>query len=348
MKIVITSVIMTLIVFSCTNTKSRTNTSNAGIVTTYNTTGKIERLNDALNSILAENAQIEILAEGFSWSEGPVWITEGDYLIFSDIPNNKIFKWKEGDGLSVYLEPSGYNGSEHYSKEPGSNGLAIGSDGKLLLCQHGNRQVGKMDANLSEPKAEFITIASEYMGKKFNSPNDLAEHKNGTIYFTDPPYGMPNRENSELKELDVFGVYKVDTSAVVTLLVDNLTRPNGIAFNPDFSVCYVTQSDPEKAVIMAYDLSDDGTFRNERIFFDATSMVAEKKGLPDGLKVHPKNGYIFSTGPGGVLVFSPEGDHLGTINTGQATANCAFDADFNYLYMTANNYLMRIKLIKLK
>lgn len=311
----------------------------------YENIGKIEKLDNALESLIPIDAKIEIIAEGFTWAEGPVWVEEGQYLIFSDVPENKVYKWKEGDEITVYLEPSGYTGTGYYSYEPGSNGLAL-RENKLLLCQHGERRIGMMTSELSNPSAEFSIVADNYKGKKFNSPNDLAVHKDGSIYFTDPPYGLPGREKDTThRELDFFGVFRVNNAGEVTLLNNELTRPNGIAFNPDYTICYVNVSDPEHAVTMAYDVNkDNGGLENGRVFFNATPLLPGRKGLPDGLKVHP-SGVVFSTGPGGVLVLSPEGKNIGTINTGQATANCAFNSDYSYLFITADYYLLRVKLI---
>ena len=229
--------------------------------------------------------------------------------------------------------------------EPGSNGLLLNPDGKLVLCQHGDRRMAMMDAPVSEPEAKFTTLADSYNGKKLNSPNDAVFHKNGDLYFTDPPYGLEQNENDPAKELDFQGVYKLDKNGKVTLLTKELTRPNGIAFSPDYKKLYVANSDPQKALWMVYDLDKDGLLKNGKVFFDATSKTANQKGLPDGMKVHP-DGWVFATGPGGVLIFDPDGTHIGTIMTGQATSNCAFNEDFSQLYMTADDFLMRIKLKK--
>jgi gluconolactonase len=328
-------------VFEYVDIKTADTTNTEGFV--FKTIGKIEKYDDELDELIASDAEIEILAEGFTWAEGPVWVEEGEYVLFSDVPENKVYKWKEGEEADVYLEPSGYTGEGYYSYEPGSNGLTI-RDGKLVLCQHGDRRIAEMNNSMSDPSSDFTTIADNYDGNKFNSPNDLAVYNDGSIYFTDPPYGLPDGENDPGRELDYFGVFKVEDSGEVTLLTDELTRPNGIAFNPDYSICYLNVSDPTNAVTMAYDVNEtDGTFENGRIFFNATSLIPGRLGLPDGMKVHP-DGYVFATGPGGVLVISPEGKHLGTINTTQATANCVFNSDYSYLYMTADYYLLRVKI----
>ncbi len=306
------------------------------------TTGSILRMDPLIDSLISPESEIEILASGFEWSEGPLWLEEQQALLFSDVPANKIYRWSEKDSLSVYLEPSGYFGGRKDKREPGSNGLALDREGSLLLCQHGERQLAKMNAPLSDPKAEYIALASEWKGKKLNSPNDLVTHSSGAIFFTDPPYGLDEWDE---KELDFQGVYRLHNGKL-SLQIDSLYRPNGVALSPDEKILYVAQSDPERARYYAYDLDESGQVLGGRMLLDVSDQVAlGKKGLPDGLKVH-SSGIIFATGPGGVLVISKEGKHLGTIQTGEATANCAFDSAENYLYMTADMHLMRIKIGK--
>ncbi|MEL7145306.1 MAG: SMP-30/gluconolactonase/LRE family protein [Bacteroidota bacterium] len=310
---------------------------------TYPTTGSIERLDPALDQLIDKNAKIEVLTGAeFQWSEGPLWIEEIDAVIFSDVPQNKIYRWDERDGLSLYLTPAGTSGQDVSPNESGSNGLTLNLKRQLVLAQHGNRHVSVMDAGLSKPEPAFTGLATTYNGKKLNSPNDVIFDSKGNMYFTDPPYGLKGQDESEDKEQDANGVYKVDTEGNMTLLTGKLTRPNGLALSPDEKTLYVANSDPEKAIWMAYEMSENGIV-SEKLFFDATSMVPDKKGLPDGLKIDDQ-GMIYATGPGGVLVFNPSGTHLGTINTEQATANCAFNADKSVLYMTAHQYLMRIAL----
>ena len=299
-----------------------------------------------LNEIISEvtiSKGIEILGEGFEWTEGPLWLPTENKLIFSDIPSNSIFEWTEKGGTKLYLKPSGYTGKEKRGGETGSNGLLLSPEGELILCQHGDRRMAKMNAKLSNPKAEFTTLADNYNGKKLNSPNDAVYDKNGNLYFTDPPYGLEKNDKDPLKEIDFQGVYKVDKTGKITLLTKELSRPNGIAFSPDYKKLYVANSDPLKAIWMVYDVDENGQLKNGKIFYDATSLTKEFKGLPDGLKVH-KDGWIFATGPGGVLIFSPKGAHIGTIGTGEATANCAFNADYSELFITADDYLLRVKL----
>jgi gluconolactonase len=281
---------------------------------------------------------IEKLASGFDWSEGPVWFKNGGYLLFSDVPSNTVYRWKQGEGVSVFLKPSGYTGSTPRSGEPGSNGLTVDSEGRLVLCEHGDRRVGRV-----EKDGKHVTLADRFMGARFNSPNDLVYKSNGDLYFTDPPYGLEKNVDDPAKEISFQGVYRLKPNGEVTLLTDQLSRPNGIAFSPDEKILYVAVSDPQHAVWMAYDVKPDGTIANGRVFFDATPLVGpNRKGLPDGMKVDAK-GNLFATGPGGVLVFSPDGKHLGTINPGEATANCAWGDDGSTLYITADMYLARIK-----
>lgn len=299
-----------------------------------------------LNKILpdiAPNKMVEILGEGFEWTEGPLWLEKENKLIFSDIPNNSIFEWTEKGGIKIYLKPAGYTGKENRGGETGSNGLVLNDKNELVLCQHGDRRIAKMKAPVTSPKAEFETIAGNYNGKKLNSPNDAVFDNKGNLYFTDPPYGLEFKMDDPAKELDFQGVYKVEKNGKITLLTKELSRPNGIAFSPDYKKLYVANSDPDKAFWMVYDVDENGLLKNGKVFFDATDITKTLKGLPDGMKVH-KNGWIFATGPGGILVFTPEGEHLGIIMTNEATANCAFNADYSELFITADDYLLRMKL----
>jgi gluconolactonase len=297
--------------------------------------------------LIPNDSKIEILAEGFGWSEGPLWLPTENKLIFSDIPSNSIFEWTEKGGTKLYLKPAGYTGKEKRGGETGSNGLLLSPGGELVLCQHGDRRMAKMNAKLSSPKADFTTLAGSYSDKKLNSPNDAVYDQKGNLYFTDPPYGLEQNDKDPLKELDFQGVYKVDKKGRITLLTKELSRPNGIAFSPDYKKLYVANSDPDKAIWMVYDVDENGLLKNGKQFYDVTDKTKTLKGLPDGLKVH-KNGWVFATGPGGVLIFTPEGEHLGTIFTGEATANCAFNSDYTELFMTADDYLLRMRMHDVK
>jgi gluconolactonase len=299
----------------------------------------LEILDPEMESFFSENSQVEVLAAGFDWAEGPLWLPDQEALIFTDVPKNKIWKWTELNGVSLFLEPSGYLGERTDKNEPGANGLILNENGELVLCQHGERQVAKMLSSLSDPEPKFEPIAQSYEGKKLNSPNDLIYNSKGQLFFTDPPYGMDPWDE---KELDFQGVYRVDPDGELILLIDSLSRPNGIGLSPDQKTLYIGQSDPEKASYYAFDLDGNGNVIGGKMILDVTHLQSdEKKGLPDGLTVH-SSGTIFATGPGGVLVISPEGKHLGTILTGEATANCAFDPEERFLYMAADSFLMRI------
>lgn len=313
---------------------------------TAKTIGKIERMSPGLDAILAADAKIEVLAEGYDWSEGPVWVTAegGGYLLFTDVPQNKIFKWKEGEGASLFLTPSGFTGDKTDSTEPGGNGLTLDARGKLVICQHGDRRIARMTAPLDQPKPAFETVTDKWNGKRFNSPNDLVFDKKGNLYFTDPPYGLKGHTESPLKEIPFQGVYRLTAAGKVELLDSTLTRPNGIALSPDEKMLIVANSDPDYAFWKAYDIQADGKLANGRVFHDATTeSKLGMKGLPDGMKIR-QDGTIFATGPGGVLVFKMDGTLLGKINPGEATANCAFDDADGYLYLTSDAYLCRVKL----
>lgn len=294
--------------------------------------GSIERLDPALDALLAPGTQIEVLASGFNWSEGPVWRDGG--VVFSDVPENTVFGWKEGDtAAKVVLKPSG---SLSDPTGQGSNGLAVDAKGNLILCQHGERRVARL-----EKDGSFTALADRFDGKRFNSPNDLVIAKIGTIYFTDPPYGL---KKTGKPELPFHGIYSVSPGGKVSLLVEDVRFPNGIALSPDEKTLYVAVSDPQNTRVMAYDLQADGSAKNGRVFFLAQPLKSpERKGGCDGMKVDT-NGNIWTTGPGGVLVISKDGKHLGTILTGQATANCAFGGeDRGTLYITADMFLLRVK-----
>lgn len=300
---------------------------------------KIVRLDARFDKLMPRNAALEKLAGGFTWVEGPVWDRKGGYLLFSDIPSNSIFKWQEGSGISLFLKPSGYTGSAPFEgREPGSNGLAFDSAGRLVLCEHGDRRVARLEAD-----GRKTTLADRYEGKRLNSPNDLVFKSNGDLYFTDPPYGLPKTFNDPRRELPFCGVYRLSTDGKLTLLTKEITAPNGIAFSPDERTLYVASSDPNRAIWMAYDVKGDGTIGNGRVFFDATAWVKTQKGLPDGMKVD-QQGNLFATGPGGLHVFAPDGTRLGSIETGVATANCGWGNDGSMLYITADTTLYRVKL----
>jgi len=312
--------------------------------TEYPTTGSVLVIDPELNRIIAPGTLPEILAEGFEWSEGPLWLPKQGKVIFSDIPNNSIFEWSEQEGLKLYLKPSGYTDTIARGGETGSNGLLLDQAGKLVLCQHGDRRMARMTALVSAPAAEFETLAGTWDGKRFNSPNDAVFKSNGELYFTDPAYGMEFRYGDPRREMDFTGVFKLGTDGSVTLLTDQLSAPNGIGFSPDESKLYVANSGGASGPIwMVYDVAPDGTLSDPRLFYDAEAASDTLRGGPDGFVVR-EDGIIFTTGPGGVWILNPDGEHLGIILTGEATSNCTLDAKNRYLYMTADMYLMRIRL----
>lgn len=336
--------LVVLLIIGCQDTPDTPAPEPDAAMASYPTIGTVERLDPALDALVPADATMEILAEGFEWAEGPVWVADGGYLLFSDIPPNTIYRWKEGEGHTAYLNPSGYTGDVARGGEVGSNGLTLDAEGRLVLAQHGDRRIARLTAPLDAATPTYATLADRYDGKRFNSPNDLVYHSSGALYFTDPPYGLEQQTDDPARELDFQGVYRLAPDGTVTLLTDALSRPNGLAFSPDERTLYVANSDPERAIWMAYDVTPDGMLTGERVFFDATPLVEQSlRGLPDGLKVD-QQGNLFATGPGGVLVFAPDGTHLGTLNTTQATANCAFGDDGSTLYITADMYLLRIRL----
>lgn len=305
--------------------------------------GEIEAYEESLWSIVPKATKIKVIAEGHDWTEGPLWLPEQEMLLYSDIPRNAIYSWKEGEEAKLYLQPSGFIGEKFEGSEPGANGLLLNKEGELVLCQHGDRQIAVMQSSVLEPTANYKSLASTFEGKKFNSPNDGVIKSNGDIYFTDPPYGLPQRMDDPNKEIPFQGVYRVDSDGEIKLLTQEFTRPNGIAFSPDEKKLYIANSDPELAIWKVFDVLEDGSISNGKLFYDVTKLVPKEKGLPDGLKVD-NMGNIFATGPGGVFIFSPEGNVLGKIKTGQATSNCAFKADKSSLYITADSYVLRVQL----
>ncbi len=303
------------------------------------TLGKIVRMDSRLDQLIPPDAKIEILAKGFTWSEGPVWVPSesGGHLLFSDIPRNSVFKWKEGEGISLFLRPSGYTGADFYGLEPGCNGLTLDSKGQLVSCEHGDRRISVLTKGGGKR-----TLVDNYKGKRLNSPNDACFKSNGDLYFTDPIYGLPNRWDDPRRELDFCGVYRLSKDGKLTLLTDEMTRPNGIAFSPDEKTLYVAQSDPEAALWKAFPVKSDGTLGESKVLYDATENVGKLPGLPDGLKADQK-GNLFATGPGGVYVFAADGTLLGRLDTGERTANCGWGNDGTWLYICADSYLCRIK-----
>lgn len=304
----------------------------------YPVVGSVERLDPALDALLAPDAAMEKLAEGFNWSEGPVWVPAQNALLFSDVPENRVYHWKDGDDLAVFLMPSGFTGTTYNGRERGSNGLTLDRSGRLVLCQHGDRRVARLGAD----GKSFETIVDRFEGKRFSSPNDLCFDRAGNLFFTDPPYGLPSDTK---QETEFNGVYRFGTDSKLTVISREMERPNGVALSPDERTLYVGSTHGPKPVIMAFSLNADGSVAASRVFFDAKELIARTKrqGGFDGLKVDT-HGNLWATGPGGVLILSPEGKHLGSLLTGQPTANCAFGGpDGQTLFITSNHSLLKIK-----
>ena len=308
--------------------------------TNFPSIGHVDRFDPALDALIAPDAEIEVLAGGFEWAEGPVWIPEkgndyGGYVLFSDIPNNAVMKWQEGLGISTFMKPAGYTGVADYGREPGSNGLALDPEGRLVLCEHGDRRISMLT-----PGGGKVTLANKWNQKRFNSPNDLAIRRNGDIFFTDPIYGLPQRAEDPMREIAFCGVYRLTPEGKVHLQWREISRPNGIAFSPDEKTLYVANSGGP--VWHAFPVKEDGNLGVPRPFFDASEQAQIRSGGGDGLKVGIR-GNLFATGPGGVLVISPEGKLLGRIVTGERIANVGFGNDGSVLYLTSDMYLCRIQ-----
>jgi gluconolactonase len=301
--------------------------------------GRIVRFDPRLDRLLPRDAIVEKVADGFAWVEGPVWNRRDGYLLFSDIPNNSIFKWQEGQGVTLFLKPSGYTGAAPFTgTEPGANGLTFDSQGRLVLCEHGDRRITRLEAD-----GKKTVLADRYQGKRLNSPNDLVFKSNGDLYFTDPPFGLPKTFDDPGKELPFCGVYRLTPRGELALLTKELTAPNGIAFSPSEKTLYVSNADPNRPVWMAYDVQDDGGVANGRVFFQTPDWSKARKGGPDGMKVD-REGNIFTAGPGGIYIIAPDGVLLGNIDLGAATGNCAWGEDGSVLYIAASTAIYRLRL----
>ena len=307
------------------------------IATAQQTLGKIERLAPQFDELVGQDAKIEILAEGFTWTEGPVWIGGRDgQLLFSDIPRNSIFRWTQDGTIALFMNPSGYTGVTYYGLEPGSNGLLLDRQGRLVMCEHGDRRLSVLTEDGGKR-----TLVDNYQGKRLNSPNDAVLHSSGDLFFTDPPYGLPQRFTDPRRELDFCGVYRLSAAGELSLLTKEIARPNGIALSPDESTLYVAQSNPEQANWTAWKIQSDGSLGEAKEIANATDRVAHEPGLPDGMTVD-RQGHLWASGPGGIYVMQPSGKLLGRLVTGQRTSNCTFGPD-GYLYLTADTYLCRVK-----
>lgn len=303
--------------------------------------GKVERLDPALDKLLAADAKMEVIADGMIWCESPCWVAGGNFLIFSDIPRNSIMRWDAKSGARLFLKPSGYTGRVARGGESGSNGLVLDRKGRLILCQHGDRRVARLDSSWDNPEPKFVTLADRYEGKRLNSPNDAVVDSKGNIYFTDPPYGMEKGMDDPAKELPFQGVFRISPEGKLTLLTSELERPNGIGLSPDDKTLYVANSHDPRPVIMAYRLLKNGRLDKGREFFNAKALVG-RLGACDGMTVDVQ-GNLFATIPGGVGIFTAEGKQLGLLDTGDRTANVEFGEDGSTLFIAANHRVLKIR-----
>jgi gluconolactonase len=337
-------IIAALFVCSCNSQNSNSNKNEN--IEKENSVGKIEIYDKSALQLIDSNTTIEVIAKGFKWAEGPVWIAKKNLLLFSDVPENKIYQWKEGDTARVYLINSGFTGDSLRKGEIGSNGLTLDKKGRLLLCQSGNRQVAKMNADVNEPKAYYTVLAANYNGKKFNSPNDLVCDSKGNIYFTDPTYGLPNGDTDPERELNFEGVYKIGADGKLTVLIDSIPKPNGISLSLDEKILYLASSDDKKPKWYAYNLDENGNIKDGHVLLDAAPLKekATVKQGPDGFKID-KYGNLFAAGPDGINIISPQGKLLGLIKIyDRKTSNCAFNETKDILYVTANNLILKLVL----
>jgi gluconolactonase len=299
----------------------------------------ITRLDPRFDRLVPAGASLEKIVDDHGWTEGPVWVADGGYLLFSDVVKNRIYKWKDGEGESVFLDPSGYTGSAPFTgPEPGSNGLALDPEGRLVFAQHGDRRISRR-----EPDGRIVPLVERYQGKRVNSPNDLVFAANGDLYFTDPPFGLPRTFQDPGKELPFQGVYRLARNGTLTLVTSELSAPNGIAFSPDGRTLYVSNADRTRLVWMAYPLRSDGTVGPGHVLYDGTRSMADRRGTADGMKVDVE-GNIFAAGPGGVYVFAPDGSLLGWFDFGGNVGNVAWGEDGGTLFIAANAAVYRVRL----
>jgi len=296
--------------------------------------GSVLRVDPRIDALIPTDTQIEKLVDGFVFIEGPVWLRGETRLLFSDVRGNTIYQWTEADGASPFIDPV-FEGDGEGLRSVSSNGLTLDADGRLIICEHGNRRISRV-----EPDGTRTVVVDSYEGNRLNSPNDATFGSDGSLYFTDPPYGLDGLEQSPLREVDFNGIYRLRPGGELELLVRDQSRPNGIALSPDESTLYVANSDAENKVWMAYDLDEAGA-SNGRVFYDINDQDAP--GAADGMKVD-RAGHLFATGPGGVWVIAPDGSHLGTIMMPEVTANVAWGDDGRTLYMTSSTSLYRIVL----
>jgi gluconolactonase len=299
---------------------------------------RLESLDKRFDALIAPDAKIQKIADDLKWSEGPLWMAKSRTLLFSDIPRNVIMQWNADKGVSTFLERSGYTGAAPFTGyEPGSNGLTFDLQGRLTLCQHGDRRISRREAD-----GTMVPLAVSFEGKKLNSPNDLVFDLQGNLYFTDPPFGLPKQFDDPGKELAFNAVFRVATDGKITAVATDLEAPNGLGFSPDYKTLYVANARASAPIWKAYPVRADGSLDKGRVFADSSALYKKGDGVPDGLKVDV-HGNVFATGPGGVLVYAPDGTLLGRILTGVPTANVAFGEDGTTLFITANHRVLRLR-----
>jgi gluconolactonase len=302
------------------------------------TVERIDRLDRRLDALIPPGTAIERVADGIEWAEGPVWEPATASLLFSDVPRNAVFRWTAGGGVSPLIANSGYTGTRAFTgREPGSNGLVFDADGRLVMCQHGDRRIVRRDRD-----GRVTVLADRYQGKRLNSPNDLVYRSNGDLYFTDPPFGLPQTFDDPEKELSFQGVYRLAKDGALKAVITDLGAPNGIGFSPDERTLYVSNAQHTRPIWQAYPVHADGTLGPPRQFAEASAWVGPGEGVPDGLKVD-RGGNVFAAGPGGIHVFAPDGARLGRIVTGVPTGNLNWGEDGSVLYITANHRILRIR-----
>lgn len=337
---------MSIALAVCCSACNNESTPTAAAATKDSTIGRIELLDSNAASLIDSNAVVEIIGRHYKWSEGPVWVPASQMLLFSAVRENTIYRWSGHGEPAPFLTPSGYTDTAFRDGENGSNGLALDKDGHLLLCQSGNRHVARLNGSLDAPKADFQVLAANYKGKKFNSPNDLVADSRNNIYFTDPIYGLPGHENDPTRELPFEGVFRIGSDGSVTLLIDSIARPNGIALSPDEKTLYVGSSDADHSRWYAYQLDQQRNIQSGGIFIDAGPLQAQatvKQGA-DGFKVD-KKGNLFCSGPDGINIFSPAGKRLALIHVfDRPTSNCALNERNDVLFITADSLVLRVKL----
>ncbi|WP_396634697.1 SMP-30/gluconolactonase/LRE family protein [Maribacter sp. R86514] len=321
-------------------------TKNTDVVNTVSSKFSVEILDEEALQILNPESSLQIVASGFDWVEGPLWIENGQYLLFSDIPQNKVYKLNDKNDTVTFLKPSGYDVQNYTGKGSGSNGLLLNPGGQLVLMQQGERRVGVMKSLLNDPRPQYSSLVSEYEGKRLNSPNDGIYDDDGNLYFTDPPYGLENLIDDKNKQLDFQGVYCLLKTGELLLLDKELSYPNGITLSPDNKTLYVAVSDEKVGgAWYQYNLEAPGKVAEKKPFYNVEHLLGKpnEQGLPDGMKTNSK-GYVFATGPGGLWIFTKEAKPIAKIRTGLLTSNCALTANEKRLFLTADDYILALDL----